>query len=1031
MPVQSPTTVLPELMQRLDDVIGVLGFDESRGFVRRWSDYNANNNRQLVRQAFEKIGVHSVFGFRSGRGDIKSNKFSPVLYLAASPDDVGAQTVHRLVWSQGVVPILLIATPQGLQIRKSLGPGTPTPLTVPWDKLADGQPLPVELTSLTAVALSSSVVWRDYASDRSNRVDTALLKAIKSLNEVVRREHAALRNQPTLVNSLIGRFIYFFVLLDRGIINRAWVQTLKDSTGKLLCAQIARSLRDDGGIDAADHVWPAREVWALFDRIDDVLNGAIFPISSSDRRALPTEALHLVRRTIRHGDVLHGRSRQLGFLDVSFATLRTETISAIYELFLFIEAPEAKDDEGAFYTPPFLVDYVLDEVDRIRSFTSRSRVIDPAAGSGIFLVGAYRRILERSIRHAKWTTDDFQKARGLLENAIFGIERNTQAANVARFSLYLTLLDYVEKASIADLRKLARGHRVFPPLAANVLGLDVFSLRGQELTRLGRFTHVIGNPPWGTFGEHTSRTNVRRSAQADTRRRAALAPAIEFFDSLDASKYPVTNKRLSELFVWKVQQDFLEKKGVMGLLISTRSFVAPTATAFPNALAENCRLFGLANLSHFRYRLFSGARSPTLAFFAENDPPNPLDTVWIYSPLLTSQPIGEQGHPWSIIVSELDVEPYKLRDLTRTSETWFWALMLRPLDRRFATHLRLWSARNLKTFGHFLRDSQLAIGRGGSPSQTGLPTDLLLRSGDYQQRLGLGGLGFANYPHQRVRNSSPHGSFAKLFAGNIVFIPRHMNEIVFIADPIAFTSTFNAVYSFFPLDGRSPTIAGMRGIARFLNSDVARYLYALFGKTRLLDSARLEKNDLESIPFPFADASDLDLHRLSGLNDTDITRLFAGKIGMGEAFIQAVQEYSTFRHGYEDSQVPQAGLNPPSQDAVSLYQEMLVSHLSQHFGAAARFQHSIQTPRGSEHFAVISIHIARANHVDQSAIVVDEPQSVSPDIGFSPHATINVDASSSRVAVTKPWTRVAWTVEQAFADARSILESILRCGATT
>ena len=127
-----------------------------------------------------------------------------------------------------------------------------------------------------------------------------------------------------------------------------------------------------------------------------------------------------------------------------------------------------------------------------------------------------------------------------------------------------------------------------------------------------------------------------------------------------------------------------------------------------------------------------------------------------------------------------------------------------------------------------------------------------------------------------------------------------MNEIVFISDPIAFTSTFNAVYSLSPLSDRSPAISGMRGIARFLNSNVARYLYALFGKTRLLDSARLEKNDLESIPFPFAEASDPDLQTLPQLSEADITRLFAVKTGMDEAFIQAVQEYSSFRHGYED-----------------------------------------------------------------------------------------------------------------------------------
>ncbi|MBI1776201.1 MAG: N-6 DNA methylase [Proteobacteria bacterium] len=1018
--------VPPELIKRIDAVIAALGLDESRGLVRRWGDYKAATNRHVVRQAFETIGIHAVFGFPSQR--VREARFSPVVYLACAADDAGANALHRLVWSQGVVPILLIATPTGLQIRKSLTPPMPQSMTVAWSKLSGTADLPVQLRSLTAIALSSSIVWRDFAADRSDRVDTALLKAIASLNETVRTRHAALRDRPILVNSLIGRFIYFFVLLDRGIIDRNWIRGLKDDSGNQLCAQITNSIRDDGSIDTTDHAWPAREVWSLFDQIDNMLNGAIFPVNAADRRAVPADALHLVRRAIRHGDVLHSDARQLGFLDVSFATLRTETISAIYELFLFIEAPGAKDDEGAFYTPPFLVDYVLDEVDHIRSFTARSRVIDPAAGSGIFLVGAYRRILERAIPRKRWTSTEFKKGRHLLESAVFGIERNGQAANVARFSLYLTLLDYVENVSIKELRQLARGQSVFPTLTANVVDCDVFSLKEKDLAHLGQFTHVVGNPPWGTFGDNTDRTNRPRSAIVEKRRREALLPTIEYYNSLDREKYPVTNKRISELFVWKVQRELVQKNGVMGLLVSTRSFVAPTARAFPNALAERCKIVGLANLSHFRYRLFSGARSPTLAIFAENREPEALNPVWVYSPLLTSQPIGEHGHLWSIIVSELDVETYKLRDLTRLPEGWFWALMLRPIDRRFVNHLALWSRRFKRSFGDFLKASNLAMGRGGSASQTDLPSDLLLRSGDYQQRLGMGDLGFANYPHQRVRNSRLSGSFAGLFGGNIVFIPRHMNEITFIAEPIAFASTFNAVYALSPLNQRGVAIAGMRGIVRYLNSDVARYLFALFGKTRLLDRTRLEKHDLESIPFPFTDIEDGDLRSLVELNEDAITRLFASRVGLDDGFVQSVQEYTEFRQGYEDSQVPHAGLNPPNAAAIRRYQSMLFGHLAQQFGDGAQFDHSVRQPSDLEHFAVIDIRIGRSGTDTQYAALA-APGSVSAGIGFSPHARIIFDAVASRVVVTKPWTRVAWTVEQAYADAREISEEVLRLGA--
>ncbi|HET8636508.1 MAG TPA: N-6 DNA methylase, partial [Acidobacteriaceae bacterium] len=828
----------------------------------------------------------------------------------------------------------------------------------------------------------------------------------------------------------IGRFIYFFVLLDRGIVTASWVQSLKDSHGRPLCKVIAKSLLEPDRIDLADQPWPAREIWALFRRIDCILNGTIFPITEGERRHVPTGALHLVRRAIRHGDLLRQGTRQLGFLDVSFATLRTETISAIYELFLLIESPDEKNEDGAFYTPPFLVDYVLDEVDRIRPFTASSRTLDPAAGSGIFLVGAYRRILERTMPTGCTKREDFKKARALLENSIFGIERNKQAANVARFSLYLTLLDYFETTEINMLGKLiGYEERVFPRLTRNVLSLDVFTINSKPGKEIGRFTHVVGNPPWGSLTERSDRTNVWRGTLVSRQRRANLDPALSFYNALDRSNFPVTNKRLSELFVWKIQRDLIDSAGVLGVLISTRSYVARTATAFPTALARHMKICGLANLCHFRYRLFKDARNPTLAIFAEARKPQELDPIWIYSPLLTSQPIGERGHLWSIIVSELDIDHYRLRDLTRASSSWFWALMLRPIDRRFASYLSVWASRFNSRLGDFLRRYRLVIARGGSPAQTGLPSSLLLGTTDYRERLGLDGLGFGRYPHDRIASSTPNAPFKKMFSGNIVLIPRHMNDITLVERPVAFGSSFNALYfSDDSLAGKQ-NVAILSDIARFLDSHVARYLYALFGKTRLLDRARLEKNDLAEIPFPFAEVGDSHFS-LARLDEDQLTQSFAKKVGLDETFVSAVQEYAKFRHGYEDAQIPPAGFNPPYPESVMRYRSMLVSQLSQRFGPDARIDHHLREPTDSERFAYIDIGITRMGTDIRPAGEETSGlyQNDTSNAVFSPHSDIAFDPRLSRAFVSKPWTRVAWTVEQAFADAYSISEEVLRSG---
>ncbi len=1000
-----------------------MGFAEEPGLIRKWKDYTATTSRHIVRQALETIKVHAVFGFSTRRTEQPGN-FTPVLYFAHAQNDAGASAIHRLVWSQGVVPILLIATPSALQIRKSLTPPTTPPISIPWEKLDEKSELPVELSSLTALAVKSSVVWNDYAIDRSGRVDSTLLTAIKELNQEVQEKFDQLKSDAALINAIIGRFIYFFVLLDRGIVSAEWAASLVDETGRKLCPVISQMLADSK-VSTSDKQWPAREIWTLFDRIDDVLNGAIFPITSSQRKRIPVEALHLVRRSIRYGDRLNKGTRQLGFLDISFATLRTETISAIYELFLFIEAPTEKEEAGAFYTPPFLVDYVLDQVDRIKPFGQKSRVLDPAAGSGIFLVGAFRRIIERALPKGRWHEKHFQTARRLLTDSIFGIERNSQAANVARFSLYLTLLDYVDDQSIDELRTLVRGVRVFPSLEHNVLDRDVFLVEERDV---GRFSHVVGNPPWGSFGVRSARdrTNVPRDGRQAGQQRSDFDPALAFYEGLDPAEYPVTNKRLSELFMWKIQRDLMAPKGALGVLISTRSYVARTATAFPNALAKRLKVVGLANLSHFRYRLFKGARSPTIAIFAQSIEPEDSDAIWIYSPLLTSQPIGEKGHLWSIVVSDLDIEHYKRRDLMRT-DAWFVALMLRPLDRGVANYARLWTQRMGMSFGSFLSSSGLGMARGGSPAQTGLSSELLLGATDYRQRLGLDGLEMGDYPHSKLKRTRIEPAFERLFSGNVIIIPRTMNDVIFIKDPIAFGSSFNAIYSLDDQPFSSQREQALKSVARFLRSDVARYFYALIGKTWMLDHARLEKNDLESIPFPFASYTDQNLHDLLSADERSVTEMVAKLMRLDSTFINAVEEYASFRNGYEDSQVPNAGLSPPDGGSVKQYQQALTAELMLQFGKDAVIRQSFLGPGDANRFAYIDVVIGRSPAKrDRSQRIVPEARP-SPQ-GFNPRADFQFTPADSSVAVSKPWTRVAWTLEQAYADAHAIAEEVLRHG---
>ncbi len=122
-----------------------------------------------------------------------------------------------------------------------------------------------------------------------------------------------------------------------------------------------------------------------------------------------------------------------------FNIIPIELISNIYERFL---GNKQRKKDGAFYTPSFLVDYILKfTIDPYLKNHNTCTVLDPACGSGIFLVETLRRIIERNLSNRQFIESDIELS-SYLTNYIYGIDKNDEAINVAIFSLYITLLDY-------------------------------------------------------------------------------------------------------------------------------------------------------------------------------------------------------------------------------------------------------------------------------------------------------------------------------------------------------------------------------------------------------------------------------------------------------------------------------------------------------------------------------------------------------------------------------------------------------------
>ena len=619
-----------------------LGYDGDAGFVMESDFANLPNHKHALRVAKNDMSVKAAFGlWTGGNGALAASghkRFTPLVYLASVSDEKQAKRVHRSVWSQGLAPYLLIVSSSSVWFCQGFGySGTDWNTQVKEFKTSElanpeaHSELAAHLKPVMAKTLRSSLAWSDEARLADEFVDEHLLQSLAELSIIFSRSNTEEEVvSPAAVNALIARLLYFYFLVDRKFITESRLQ--------------AWGL-DGISIDGDSH-WSLKDTKKLFGRLDEVFNGSIFPLSQKHIDSFNEEHVNQLRRVLRSGETPEG---QLSFFDYDFATIRTETLSAIYEMFLRNESENAGKQFGAFYTPPYVADYTLDRLEDQKPFRRGTRVLDPAAGSGVFLVGAYRRIVEACLPKGI-TRLPLEDLHELMLTSIYAVELNQTACHVAAFSLYLTMLDYVDPAEIDDYTSwpVVQGkNRLFPPmLAANQLGVaniqaaDFFSDEASCIV----CDVIVGNPPWVSLQQ-------LQSDEATTYSKRTNAP--------------IGNQQVAELFAWKAFQDHLEEDGLIGLLLPQKSLVNVWSEKFTRFLRSETEIVGIADLAHLRYKLFrrsgvktagsedrsvsKGARQSTAAVILRKRQPEDNHQFWTFRPLVSLQPRSQRGRLWIVI----------------------------------------------------------------------------------------------------------------------------------------------------------------------------------------------------------------------------------------------------------------------------------------------------------------------------------------------------------------------------------------------
>jgi hypothetical protein len=1017
----------------LDDnfssVLRALGYSSDPGLVRAAGFGTLANHRLALAQAAARMKVAAAFGLWSGpEGAFASaplrRRFTPLVYIAQASSDAEAVEIHCGVWNQGLVPYLLVVTESGVWLCNgfafdrirwrvqnhfvSVSELTSIPRTSPKSYLSKLRPLEPK-------RLRSSLGWRDYANWKLYSVDNRLLESLAALSI----SHYANGQRDGLslaaANAVIGRLLYIYFLVDRGLVTQKLLRTWNLPSIKL---------------EDATAVWSLDDFRQLLSKLDSVFNGSVFPLTDAEYSAISSSHLHDLRLVLRHGALFTAGEMQYSFIDYNFAVLRSETISAIYELFLHVEDRDKARKAGVHYTPAFLADYVLDRVQDVSTLDSYSRVLDPAAGSGIFLVGAYRRIVEDSLPDGT-LSQSHAKLHELMTKCIFGVEMNPSACHVAAFSLYLTMLDYVDQTAESEWAATLAGRgvrKVFPPMVGpNIRPIDFFNTSDTELQAM---TICVGNPPWTGIDELP---NSRAAEYADG------AP----------NERPIGDRQAAELFCWKLLHQHMSQDAVTALLMPAKSFLNSQSVPFVDRLLAHHHVIGITDMSHLRYGLFAHATRPrimlanaeqsinpprqvTALLVVEHRQPRADDTTWIYRPLSPSQPLLGKTGVWTIVHDWTCTDWYRSEGLAARSI--FRALVASPVDQNILDYIEkrikrgsLHTLASIENFGlHFKRGdtkqvpSAFAVGsRAGKKS---FEANLRFDEG-VKGWVAREGAQIVPFPKEQLEVSNRN--FHSFLEGNIVLIRRDMTKAAFVISPIAFSDSYIAI-AYKPTAIGQSHQAVLRAMAAYLSTRPIRYLSYLMGRRMFSDRRQIELENLRRLPWPFTSIEDSDFLNLATLSPSALEdRVFRG-LGIADVYRSAVEEFFGIRLGLRDGQTPPAATRSVvgDSDIVNAYARIVRKKLD-----PAESAYEVLpwiAPDGQNICLVAHFKPGNAPISDLTAICAERLLSYyrSGASALTHSRFISIDLARRCTVLIKPPENIYWTLDHAFSDADAIVTEI-------
>ncbi len=300
-----------------------------------------------------------------------------------------------------------------------------------------------------------------------------------------------------------------------------------------------------------------------FSHFDDEYNSKIFAKRLCDDLDVDNEVLH---------EVIEGLYRNKDNEPYDFAIIDADVLGTIYEQYLghilrktekrakVTENHAHRKEQGIYYTPTFIVKYIVDKTlgELLKSKkidVEKIRVLDPACGSGSFLIKAFDVLNDYYKEHDenyKQTRLDlesgilFKTKSRILQNNIFGADLDKQAVEIAQLNLLLKIAEKGHRLPLLE-QNIKKGNSIVDEeKTAGSVAFD-WNQEFKAIMDEGGFDVVIGNPPY-----------VRQEELTE------IKPYLE-------ATYE-TYHGMADLFVYFFEKELkiLKENGYFGMIVSNK-----------------------------------------------------------------------------------------------------------------------------------------------------------------------------------------------------------------------------------------------------------------------------------------------------------------------------------------------------------------------------------------------------------------------------------------------------------------------------